>query len=84
MSLINACVNEMNTFINNGGITQGEEEYYSRVGEAPVDKVFHMVSARMFDNSVVDPMPSGLHRTCTGYFGLRCTPEEVAFKEWEA
>ena len=36
MPLIIACVDEMNTFITNGGITQADEDYYCRVGEAPV------------------------------------------------
>ena len=87
MPLIHACVDEMNTFIANGGIDQAEYAYYSRVGEAPVDKVFNTVSARMFEfaSSSDTPLaPPELRRTCTGYFGPSCTSEEVAFKEWEA
>jgi len=87
MSLIHACVDEMNTFIANSGITQAEEDYYSRVGEAPVDKVFNTVTARMIEYTSVNniPMaPPGLHRTCTGYFGRSCTLEDVAFKAWES
>ena len=86
MPLIHACVDEMNTFIANGGINQAEDAYYNRVGEAPVDKVFNTVSARMFEfaSSSDTPLaPPKLRRTCTGYFGPSCTPEEVAFKEWE-
>tara|TARA_Y100000389_G_scaffold203770_1_gene253395 strand:- start:2279 stop:2686 length:408 start_codon:yes stop_codon:yes gene_type:complete len=86
MPLIHACVDEMNIFIANGGITQAEEDYYSRVGEAPVDKVFNTVSR--LSVSRLSPAPSvpppELHRTCTGYFGTRCTSDEVAFKHWEA
>ena len=88
MPLIHACVDEMNTFIANGGINEAEEDYYSRVGEAPVDMVFNIVFARMFEYILVDDnsllAPPELRRTCTGYFGPGCTSEEVAFKEWEA
>jgi len=87
MPLIHACVDEMNTFITNGDITQAEEDYYSRVGEAPVDKVFSTLYERMFEYASVNDTPiapPGLRRTCTGYFGPSCTSEEVAFKEWEA
>ena len=86
MPLIHACVDDMNTFIANGGITQAEEDYYNRDGEAPVDKVLNIVSARMCDYTSVNNMPMAppdLRRTCTGYFGSSCTSEEVAFKEWE-
>jgi hypothetical protein len=87
MPLIHACVDDMNTFIANFDITQVEEDYYSRVGQAPVDKVFNIVSARMFKYTSVNNLPMTLpelRRTCTGYFGTSCTSEEVAFKEWEA
>lgn len=78
MPLIHACVDEMNTFIANGDITQAEEDYYNRVGEAPVDRVFNIVSAHL-------PLaPPELRRTCTGHIGAHCTSEEVAFNEWEA
>ena len=83
MPLIHACVNKMNTFITNGGIDQAEEDYYRYVGEAPVDMVFNIVSARMFEYHALIAPPE-LHRTCTGYFGPSCTSDEVAFKEWEA
>lgn len=86
MPLIHACVDEMNTFIANSGINQAEDTYYNRVGEAPVDMVFNTVSARMFEfaSSNDTLAPPELRRTCTGYFGTSCTPDEVAFKEWEA
>lgn len=86
MPLIHACVDEINAFITNGDITQAEEDYYSRVGEAPVDKVFNTVSARMFQYTSVNDIPMAppeLRRTCTGYFGPSCTSEQVAFREWE-
>lgn len=83
MPLIHACVNEMNTFIANGGIDQAEEDYYHRVGEAPVDMVFNIVSARRFEYDAPIAPPE-LRRTCTGYFGPSCTSDEVALNEWEA
>jgi hypothetical protein len=52
-----------------------------------VDKVFNIVSARMFEYFSVNDIPMApleLRRTCTGYFGPSCTSEETAFKEWEA
>lgn len=78
MPLIRACVDEMNTFIDNGGIAQAEADYYNHVGEAPVDMVFNIVSERMFEYD-----PPEVRRTCTGYFGPSCTEAHVAFKPWE-
>ena len=86
MPLINACVVEMNTFIQSGNMDEAEENYYRRVGEAPVDMVFHTVNQHMMEYSEinnVEPVPPELRRTCTGYFGSSCTSDEVAFKEWE-
>lgn len=87
LPLIDACVNQMNTFIANGGINQAEEEYYNRVGQAPVDMVFSIVTQRMLEYASVNNIPIAppeVHRSCTGYLGPSCTPDEVAFKEWEA
>ena len=85
--VINTCVAKMNTFIDNGGITQAEDNYYSRTGEAPVDIVFNIVSEHMIGHNItnnVPLIPPEMRRSCTGYFGPRCTLEEVTFKEWEA
>lgn len=86
MPLINACVVEMNTFIENGNMDEAEDNYYRRVGEAPVDMVFHIVNQHMIEHNEinnVEPVPPKLRRTCTGYFGTSCTSADVAFEEWE-
>ena len=84
--VINACVADLNTFITNGGIPQAEANYYNRKGEATVDMIFNNVQERLFEHMLEQnfpPQPPQVRRTCTGYFGPRCTPDEVAFKEWE-
>ena len=65
---------------------KAEDNYYRHVGEAPVDMVFHTVSQHLIDYNEVNAAPQAppeLRRTCTGYFGYTCTPDDVEFKEWE-
>lgn len=86
MPFINACVDDLNAIISNGGIDRAETNYYNRTGEAPVDMVFNVVSQHVTPgdrSNVTAVMPPVLRRTCTGFFGYNSTPEAVAFKEWE-
>ena len=84
--IIDACVTEMNDIIKEHDLTQLEERYSARQGEAPIDFVFSLVNKHSFIQSENDDfplLPLEVHRTCTGYFGCTTSSEEVQFHDWE-
>ena len=86
MPVVKACVAELNTFIDSGGMDEAEADYYKRKGPATVDMILNCVTCRldeyMLEQDLIPPPPA-VRRTCTGYFGPTCTTDQVAFKDWE-